>query len=155
MLPAERGKEYLLRLAHNEPGLSRLLVRELRDIRGGQDTEPVATGEYVPFETLLEESTTIKARQEHEEQERKKEERRQHLQAIYDNWQQVEQATQRDTASGYDEAVNVLIDLRDAAAQFKASMEFQRHFQVWIQCHQRRPALFRRLQERKFPLPAK
>jgi hypothetical protein len=31
-MPAERHHDYLVRLAHNEPGPSRLLVRELREL---------------------------------------------------------------------------------------------------------------------------
>jgi len=35
-LPQERRSDYLLRLAHNEPGLSRLLVKELRALNQGK-----------------------------------------------------------------------------------------------------------------------
>src|SRR6266436_3760812 len=56
LLPPDRQNDYLVRLAHNEPGLSRLLVRELREL--GQDKTRVTppTGERVTYATLLAES---------------------------------------------------------------------------------------------------
>src|SRR5207245_6387040 len=53
LLPSDRQNDYLVRLAHNEPGLSRLLVRELREL--GQDKTRAApsTGEHVTYATLL------------------------------------------------------------------------------------------------------
>src|SRR5207245_3098240 len=47
LLPAERRNDYLVRLAHNEPGLSRLLVRELRELGQGKTKAPPPTGEHV------------------------------------------------------------------------------------------------------------
>src|ERR1700686_2782859 len=58
LLPPERRDDYLLRLAHNEPGLSHLLVRELREL-GRDKSRTAPTGERVPFATLSAESKII------------------------------------------------------------------------------------------------
>lgn len=68
LLSPERRNDYLVRLARSEPGLSRLLVKELRDLdREKTGAEPpTATGERVTYATLLAESTAIKVQQERE-----------------------------------------------------------------------------------------
>jgi hypothetical protein len=157
LLPPERRNDYLVRLAHNEPGLSRLLVRELREL--GQDKTRVTppTGEHVGYATLLAESKAIKTQLEREKREQDQLARLRHLQDIHDHrdayWHQVEQAVSRGTGSGYDEGVRLLIELREAAEQFKESQEFQDRFRTWVQSHLRRPAFLKRLQTHKFPLP--
>jgi hypothetical protein len=157
LLPPDRRSDYLVRLARNEPGLSRLLVKELREL--GQDktraTPPV--GERVTYATLLVESKSVKAQLEREEREQEQLARQRHLQDIRahqdDYWHQVDQAVVRGSGTGYDEAVRLLIELRGAADQFKETQEFQARFRAWVRPHLRRPALVKRLQDRKFTLP--
>jgi len=157
LLPPDRQNDYLVRLAHNEPGLSRLLVRELREL--GQDKTRVTppTGERVTHATLLAESKAIKAQLEREKREQEQLTRQRHLQDIHDHqddyWHQVDLAVTRSTGPGYDEAVRVLIELREAAEQFKETREFQERFRTWVRAHLRRPAFVKRLQDRKFTLP--
>jgi hypothetical protein len=157
LLQPDRRNDYLVRLTRNEPGLSRLLVKELREL--GQDktraTPPV--GERVTYATLLAESKTVKAQLEREMREQEQVARQRHLQDIHDHqddyWHQVDQAVTRGTGTGYDEAVRLLIELRGAADQFKETQEFQERFRAWVRPHLRRPALVKRLQDRKFTLP--
>ena len=157
LLPPDRQNDYLVRLAHNEPGLSRLLVRELREL--GQDKTRAApsTGEHVTYAAVLAESQAIRARLEREKREQEQAARLRHLQEIHDHqdayWHQVEQAVMRGTGTGYDEALRLLIDLREAAEQFKETQKFQDHFRAWVRPHLRRPAFVKRLQDRKFTLP--
>ena len=157
LLPPERRNDYLVRLAHNEPGLSRLLVRELREL--GQDKTRVTppTGEHVTYATLLAESKAIKTQLEREKREQEQLARLRHLQDIHDHrdeyWHQVEQAVSRGTGSGYDEGVRLLVELREAAEQFKESQEFQDRFRAWVRPNLRRPAFVKRLQGRRFTLP--
>ena len=157
LLPPDRQNDYLVRLAHNEPGLSRLLVRELREL--GQDKTRAAPsmGEHVTYATLLAESKAIKAQQEREKREQEQLARLRHLQEVHDRqdayWQQVEQAVMRGTGTGYDEALRFLVELRDAADQFNETQQFQDHFRAWVRPHLRRPAFVKRLQDRKFTLP--
>src|SRR2546428_7337874 len=157
LLPPDRQNDYLVRLAYNEPGLSRLLVRELREL--GQDKTRVTppTGEHVTYATLLAESKAIEAQLEREKREQEQLARQRHLQDIHDHqddyWHQVDLAVTRGTGPGYDEAVRVLIELREAAEQFKETREFQERFRAWVRPHLRRPAFVKRLQVRNFTLP--
>src|SRR6266699_2630833 len=157
LLSPERQNEYLVRLARNEPGLSRLLVKELRELGQGKTRATPSTGEHVTYATLLAESKAIKAQLEREKREQEQAARLRHLQNIHDHqddyWRQVDQAVTRSTGSGYDEAVRLLLELREAAGQFKETQEFQERFRAWVRPHLRRPAFIKRLQDRKFTLP--
>lgn len=94
---------------------------------------------------------------EHEKREQEKAARLRHLQDIHNYqdtyWRQVEKAAERGTGTGYDEAVHLLIDLRDAADQFQETEQFQDRFRAWAGPHLLRPALVKRLQTQKFTLP--
>ena len=157
LLPPARQHEYLVRLARNEPGLSRLLVKELRELSQDKTRTTPPTGEHVTYATLLAESKAIKAQLEREKREPEQLVRQRHLQDIHDHqddyWQQVELAVTRSTGAGYDEAVRVLIELREVADHFKETQEFQERFRAWVRPHLRRPAFVKRLQARKFTLP--
>ena len=157
LLPPDRQNDYLVRLAHNEPGLSRLLVRELRELDQDKTRATPPTGEHVTYATLLAESKTIKAQLEREKREQEQMARLRHLQEIHDHqdayWQQVDQAVIRGTGTGYDEALRFLIELREAADQFKETQKFQDQFRAWVPPHLRRPAFVKRLQAHTFTLP--
>lgn len=157
LLSPERRDEYLMRLARNEPGLSRLFVRELRDLGQDKTRAVPSIGEHVTYATLLAESKAIKDQLEREKREQERAARQRHLQDIHEHqdtfWRQVDQSAARGSGTGYDEAVRVLVELREAADQFKETQKFQSRFHTWVQPHLRRPALIKRLQERKFTLP--
>src|SRR5438067_2615943 len=157
LLPPDRQNDYLLRLAHNEPGLSRLLVRELRELGQDKTMEAPSTGEHVTYATLLAESKAIRARLEREKREQEQAARLRHLQENHTHqdayWQQVDQAVMRGTGTGYDEALRLLIELRDAADKCKETQQFQERFRAGVRPHLRRPAFVKRLQAHKFTLP--
>jgi hypothetical protein len=157
LLPAERGNTYLLRLVRNEPGLNRLLVKELRGLGKDKRKATPSTAEHVPYVTLLTESKTIKTQLAREKLEQEQLAHQRHLQSIHDRqdeyWQQVDQAIVRGSGTGYDEAVHVLSELREVANTFKEASEFQERFRAWARPHLRRPALVKRLQKSNFTLP--
>ena len=157
LLPPNRQYDYLLRLAHNEPGLSRLLVRELRELGRDRTGAAPSEGEHVTFSTLRAESKALKAQLAREKREQERAAHLRHLQDIHAHrdtyWRQVELAAARGTSAGYDEAVRLLLDLREAADEFKETREFQDRFTTWVRSLLRRPALIKRLQDRKFTLP--
>jgi len=157
LLPPERQNEYLIRLARNEPGLSRLLIRELRELSRDKSGATPPAGEHVTYATLLAESKTIRAQLERERREQERLARERHLQDIRDHqenyWRQVDEAVTRGTGTGYDEALRLLVELRDAADHFKEIEEFQERFRAWVPPHLRRPASVKRLQAHKFTLP--
>jgi hypothetical protein len=157
LLPADRHNDYLVRLARNEPGLSRRLVKELRELGQDKTTATPSAGEHVTYAMLLAESKAIKAQLEREKREQERVARQRHLQDIRDHqdeyWHQVDLAVMRSSGAGYDEAVRLLIELREVADQFKETQEFQERFRAWVRPHLRRPALVKRLRDRKFTLP--
>jgi len=123
----------------------------------GKSRAASSTGEHVTYATLLVESKAITAQLEREKREQEQAARLRHLQDIHDQqdayWQQVEQAVMRGTGTGYDEALRLLVELREAADQFKETQQFQDHFRAWVRPHLRRPALVKRLQAHRFTLP--
>ena len=157
LLPAERRDDYLLSLARNEPGLSRLLVKELRELGKDKTSATPSEGEHVTYATLLAESKAIKTQLAREKREQEQLAHERHLQDIHDNledyWRQIDQAAARGTSTGYDEATRLLVELREATDHFKETQPFQEHFRTWIRSHMRRPALLKRLQAQKFTLP--
>ena len=157
LLPEERREDYLLRLARNEPGLSRLLVKELRELDQGKTKETPSEGERVTYATLLAETKAIKARREREKLEQERLARLRHLQKVHDQqeeyWRQIEQAVTRKVGTAYDEAVRLLVDLRDAADHFKETQQFQTRYLTWVRSYMKRPALLERLYKNKFSLP--
>lgn len=157
LLSPDRQNDYLGRLARNEPGLSRLLVKELRELGQDKTTVTPPMGEHVTYARLLAESKAVKAQLEREKREQEQLARQRHLQDIRDHlddyWHQVDLAVMRSSGTGYDEAVRLLIELRGVAEQFKETQEFQERFRDWVRPHLRRPAFIKRLQDRKFTLP--
>lgn len=157
LLPPHRQYDYLVRLAQNEPGLSRLFVRELRELGQGTTQARPSIGERVTYATLLAESKAIKAQWEREKREQERLARERHLQDIHDHqenyWSQVDEAVARGSGSGYDEALRSLVELRDVAEHFKETQKFQARFRTWVLPHLRRPAFVKRLQAHKFALP--
>ncbi len=157
LLPPERRDDYLVRLARNEPGLSRLLVKELRELGQDRTRATPPTGERVTYPTLVAESKAIQAQLEREKRERERVARERHLQDMRDHrddyWHQADMAAVRASGTGYDEAVRLLIELRDVAEYFNETGEFQERFRAWVRPHLRRPAFVKRLQNYKFTLP--
>jgi hypothetical protein len=157
VLPQARRTEYLVRLAKNEPGLSRRLVKELRALGQGNTSATSPPGEHVTYAKLLAESKAIKAAWEREQREQEELARQRHMQHVHEHqdeyWQRVERAVTRASGTGYDEAAGVLSELREVADHFQETQQFQARFRTWVHPHLRRPAFIKRLQERQFPLP--
>ncbi len=169
-LPQERRNDYLLRLANNEPGLSRQLVQELRALGPAKTQAAPSQNESIPYATLLRESKVILDQQEREEQARQAQRAREQkeqderarqlrMQEVHDHqetyWRQIDQNVATAAGARYDEAVRLLTELRDAATQFKETQQFQTRFNTWVRAYTNRPALITRLKARKFPLPTK
>ena len=79
-LPVDRKDEYLLRLAHNEPGLSHLFVRELCELNREKACARPSDGERVTYATLNSESKILKNQREREKRERERAEHLRNLQ---------------------------------------------------------------------------
>jgi hypothetical protein len=59
----------------------------------------------------------------------------------------------RGSGAGYDEATRLLVELREVAARFGETRQFQQRFVGWVQPHLRRLAFVKRLQAQRFALP--
>jgi hypothetical protein len=157
LLAEDRKNEYLLRLAHNEPGLSHLFVRELRELNRDKDKVRPPTGERVSYATLVSESGAITAQREREKRERERAERLRRLQNIHDHqeqyWLQINQAVEHTVGARYDDAVRDLVDLREAANEFNETRVFQERFSTWVKSYMRRPGLMERLRRHQFVVP--
>ncbi len=82
LVTRSRISGHLVRLAHNELGLSRLLVKELRELEIGKRQEVPATGERVPYDTLDEESSQVRVRLDREQKEQERLARERHLRDV-------------------------------------------------------------------------
>ena len=157
LLPAERRDDYLRRLARNEPGLSRQLVTELRALRPGQGVGDEPAAEHPTYASLLPEGREIAARWEVEQRERQRQQREQHVRHVHehadDHWRRATEAAERGSGPGYDEATNLLIELREVARHFDEAAAFEARFQAWVAPHLRRPAFVKRLQAQRFATP--
>jgi hypothetical protein len=157
LLPPERRDDYLVRLARNEPGLSRRLVSELRKLGHGKTSVTSSTAEHITYATLLAESKAVKAQLQHEQYEQEQLAHQRHLQDIHDRqdvrWRQIDLTVTRASGAAYDEAVQSLLELREVAEHFKETRQFQERFRAWVQPHLRRPALLKRLLDNQFSLP--
>jgi hypothetical protein len=156
-LPQERRTGYLLRLANNEPGLSRQLVKELRELGRGKATTTEATGERVTYSTLLTESKALKSRLARERREEQQRARERQLQYVHDHqeeyWREIEQGVERKNSTGYDEALRLLIELREAMQHFNEEQQFEERFRSWVLVYLRSRAFVDRLRARKFTIP--
>jgi hypothetical protein len=163
LLPPDRRTEYLVRLARHEPGLSRRLVQELRELSqlsqntpGKSSTTP-SMGEHVTYAALRAESTAMRSQLEREQREQERLARQRQLQQIHDHqdeyWHQVDLAVTRGSGAGYDEAARLLSELREVTDRFQETKAFQERFRAWVRPHLRRPAFVKRLHGRNFPLP--
>ena len=156
-LPQERRNDYLLRLANNEPGLSRQLVKELRDLGGSKETTASSTGERISYPTLLAESKGLQARLARERREEEEKAHQRQMQYIHDRqneyWQEIEQAAGRKNSGGYDQALRLLIELREAMQHFNEGQQFEERFQSWVLAYLRSRAFTDRLKAHKFTVP--
>ncbi|MEO6888194.1 MAG: hypothetical protein ABI324_04290, partial [Ktedonobacteraceae bacterium] len=116
-----------------------------------------APGESVPYRTLLVESQDIQARMEREQDEQERQAHERRLQNVRehqeDYWRQADLAAARRVSTGYDEALRLLVDLRDAANHFNESQQFQTRFGAWVRPYLRLPSLVKRLRDRDSTIP--
>ena len=147
-LPAEEHTTFLLRLARGEPHLSAGLNRRLRQLL------PLAGPEAQPRRAAGQ--LRRQAHQEREQERRRKAEeaearRIRELDALAQRqpeaWAEVETLIQKMQSKPYDEAVDLLVRLRDLARYQGEETAFQQHLDRICKQYSRRPALLRRLRD--------
>lgn len=154
-LPQERRNDYLLRLGNNEPGLSRQLIKELRELGGSKQT--FTPGKRISYSRLLFESEKLQAKLDREKREEEQKVRERQFQYVHDRqneyWREIDQAMERKTSGGYDEALRLLIEMREAMEHFNEGQQFEERFRPWVLAYLRRRAFVDRLKAHKFTVP--
>src|SRR6266568_3556634 len=153
LLPTNQRYDYLIRLAHNEPGLSPLFVRELRKLIPAINNTPVQNDEYITYAILNADSKKISIQRELQIKEQKQSAHLAHLREVYDQqdilWQRAEQEVKIGSGRGYDEALRILMELSEAFDQFDETKKFQECFYIWVRPFIQRPSFVARLQSHK------
>jgi len=147
-LPAEERDTFLLRLAQGEAHLSVELNRRLRQV------SPVPEPEPRPRRTvgqLLREAEERRERERRRRAEEAEARRVRELEALAkreaQTWDEVDALIQQTQAKAYDEAVRLLLKLRELAGYQSQEATFQQRLNRIYEQYHRRSALLRRLQK--------
>jgi hypothetical protein len=148
-LPTDERDVFLLRLAQGEPHLSVALNRRLREIAPLPKTMMPSQRTVGRLLTKAEEQRERERRRRAAEAEAR---RIQELEALAkretETWAEVERLIEQMQAKAYDEAVRLLVKLRDLAQYQGEEAAFQEHLNSIYERYKRRPALLSRLRER-------
>ncbi len=151
-LPGQERDTFLLRLAQGEPHLSVELNRRLREIW------PLPKTELPPRRTVGQLRREAKDRRERERRRRAEEaeaKRVQELEALArreaEAWAEVESLIEQMQAKPYDEAVQILVQLRNLAEYRGEEAVFQQRLNYIHEKYSRRPGLLRRLRDAGLP----
>ncbi len=164
-LAATEKDEWLLKIARgDEPHARRSLLRRFREAAPDRNAPP-SDDDHAPGRTVAEISAVWQQRLEAKhrrlaeeaakERERRAQAeaqaRREHLENIAARapaiWKEVAAWIAKRTPKGYDEAVKLLIDLKDAAALADYGEEFDRRLDELSRCHAGKPTFLRRLRD--------
>jgi hypothetical protein len=147
-LPAGERDAFLLRLAEGEPHLSVALNRRLRELA------PMPEAALPPRRTvgqLLAEAKERRKREQRRRAEASEAKRVQELEALVareaEAWAEVEALIEQMKATPYDEAVRLLVRLRDLARHRGEEPVFQQQLDGFRERYCRRPALLDRLRK--------
>lgn len=147
-LPAEERDAFLLRLARGELHLSVGLNRRLREL------SPLPEAELPPRRTVGQLWREAKERREREERRRAEEAEAKRIGELEESakretqaWAEVDALIQRMNARAYDDAVKVLVKLRDLAEYRGQETRFQQRLNAIYEQYSRRPALLGRLRD--------
>jgi hypothetical protein len=147
-LPGDERDEYLLRLARGEAFLSVELNRRLQQLL------PLPESQMPPRRTVGQLITESEARQERERIRRAEEAEARRIHELEvlakreaQTWEEIEALIQQTNARAYDEAVQLLVRLRDLARCRGKEPAFQQRVDAICQQYSRRPAFLSRLGE--------
>jgi hypothetical protein len=147
-LPHEERDAFLLRLAQGEPYLSAALNRRLRELvpRVEPDAGPRRTvGQLLA--AAEEEEERVRRKQAEEAEARRIRELEALAQREEQTWRQVDTLIQKATGKSYQEAVQLLVKLRELALHQAKMIVFQQRLNHIYERYPRRTALRRRLKD--------
>ena len=152
MLPEAERNAFLVRIARGEPLVDVGLVRRLRQVGGKANTAgPESATPRRTIGELLAAAEQIQQRRETQQREEAERARLRKLEALAQRepatWTQVEQLIGRKQAQPYDEAVALLVELRDLAIHRGEPTRFEQQIEaIWAE-YSNRPALLERLRK--------
>jgi hypothetical protein len=146
--------EFLLKLVRQEPYVDRQLIHRLKELAGATSgPAPADEQEGRHFSQLLALSEEMKATRQQRETEAAQRKRRQELETlapkVEPTWDRVLYLIGRKQAYAYDEATQLLRDLRDLAKLQGQLSVFRQRFERLKDDYSNRPALMRRLRSIK------
>lgn len=164
-LPVAEKDELLLRIAQgDEPNPRRTLVRSFKEAAQGHratrhDEDSPVRRTVAQISEAWQQQSRAKRRQLAEQAEKERERqareeaqaRKKHLEDIASRagavWKQAAAWIAKRTPKGYDRAIELLSDLKDAAAIASRAAEFDQRLQDLRERHAGRPSLIRRLEQ--------
>lgn len=144
-LPATECRDFLLRLASGEPNLSHALKLRLSEFIKQELGDPSKNREPLPVLTLL--MNAERAEEQEEERQRALEEakRIERLEALTDKasrlWKEVDTLIARKQIKAYDEAIEILVELKEVAEYKGTQSAFQEKINKLHETHSRLPGL--------------
>jgi len=145
-LSPEEKDAFLLRLAQGEPHLSLALNRRLGALRGASQPN---TAQRRTVSELFVAAEALRERKRREQAAQAEAKRIAELEALARRgesaWQEVDALIQKSQAKPYDEAVQLLLKLRDLARHQGQELVFQQRLNRIYEQYSRRSALLRRL----------
>ena len=147
---AERH-EYLVKLVQREPHLDLHLIHRLRQLAGNNQSAPELIPGHRRLSELKKIAETLWTEREQKEQNAARKKRRQELEALapkeVQTWERVMALIDLKQTKSYEEAVALLIDLRDLAKHQERLPEFTQRLQKIKSDFSNRPALLARLRQ--------
>jgi hypothetical protein len=152
LLPETERNSFLLRVAHGEANVGIALLKRLREVGGAASTPAAVTNRrtFAQLKNASKRQQQLRAWRELEAAERA---RLAKLEALAKReaqiWASVPALLTKRTASGYDEAVNLLAELRDLAVHRGQRPVFDTRLAQLLAPYAASPALQRRLKEKQ------
>lgn len=147
-LSLSEGEAFLLRLAKGEPNLSVKFKQKLFQLI---PTSPTFSQPRCTIQQLLDDASQEEKRAEKRQQQEAEAKRIQELQALAKQevqiWEKVEFLIQKAQSKTYDEAVQLLVKLRDLAEYQNQFLAFQQRLNQIYEQYSTRSGLKRRLRE--------
>lgn len=152
-LPAAERQEFLLKLIRREPNVDLLLINRLKELAGlGEVTVPAGPGQR-RYGELLAIANDLAAKRQRQAAVAAHKQRLKELEALApkepQTWERVLELIQAKQARAYDEATQLLKDLRDLAEHQDRLPDFRRRLERLKADFSNRSALMRRLQSIK------
>lgn len=150
-LPQDEQQDFLRQLVRREPHVDLQLIRRLKELASSAQAGPTTIPGQRRLSDLEKMVETVATQRQQQEQEAAQKKRIQQLKALapreMELWEQVSKLIARKQTQTYDEAVDLLRDLRDLAEYQGRSPQFVQRFEQLKAANQKRSALIERLKK--------